>query len=84
MSDRRASGPLDAQARIVGAIAEGRERARLAARSDRDQIALAWHDVTCPEAGGCQSRRQHAQASPVVNGGVLERFLERLAGGGDG
>lgn len=38
----------------------------------------AWHDVTCPEGPECRDRHMHAQALPVVTGGVLDRFLARL------
>jgi hypothetical protein len=42
------------------------------------QIAGAWHDVTCPEAEDCPSRSVHMLSAPLVNSGVLQRFLDRL------
>jgi hypothetical protein len=42
------------------------------------QIALAWHDVTCPEAEDCRDRQLHALSSPVATL-HLPRFLDRLS-----
>lgn len=43
-----------------------------------EQIALAWHDVTCPEGPECRDRALHAHGAPLVHTGVLERFVELL------
>lgn len=40
-------------------------------------IALAWHDVTCPQAETCPDRGMHA-ADSVVASTILPRFLDRL------
>jgi hypothetical protein len=47
------------------------------APSDAD-IALAWHDVTCPEGQDCRDRLIHSLGASLVNSGVLHRFLEAL------
>jgi hypothetical protein len=41
-------------------------------------VALAWHDVTCPEGDDCGERPLHAAAAPLANTGTLARFLVRL------
>lgn len=43
------------------------------------QIALAWHDVACPEGFDCRDRVPHSMAQPLVTTGMLAAFLERLA-----
>lgn len=40
-------------------------------------VALAWHDVTCPQAEGCPDRGLHA-ADSIVASTILPRFLVRL------
>jgi hypothetical protein len=40
------------------------------------RIALAWHDVVCPEAGECRDRPLHAASHPLAYGGLLARFLD--------
>lgn len=42
------------------------------------QVALAWHDSTCPDGEGCPSRDQHATTDVLVASGAVERFLLRL------
>lgn len=46
-----------------------------------EPIAVAWHDVTCPEATGCRGRSLHALSAPLVTSGTLERFVNALAAG---
>lgn len=43
----------------------------------RAKIALAWHDITCPEGDECRDRPLHAASMPLTNGGLIERFIER-------
>ena len=44
-----------------------------------DAVALAWHDVTCPDALTCDDRTGHAAVATLARSGVLDRFLTRLA-----
>ena len=41
-------------------------------------VALAWHDVTCPEGYDCRDRPLHTASLPLANSGVLVAFLDRL------
>jgi hypothetical protein len=45
---------------------------------DPATVALAWHDVTCPEGPDCRDRPLHSMADAISNTGLLLRFLERL------
>jgi hypothetical protein len=45
----------------------------------RAMIALAWHDVVCPEGSECRDRPMHAASQQLASTGHLERFLERLS-----
>jgi hypothetical protein len=47
-------------------------------RVDHRQVALAWHDSTCPQAEDCHSRDLHAATDVLVGSGIVERFLSRL------
>lgn len=42
------------------------------------EIGLAWHDVTCPEAGRCRDRELHARSAPLATSGLLRRFVNLL------
>lgn len=42
-------------------------------------VALAWHDVTCPNGRDCRDRDVHSMAQPLANTGMLDLFLHRLA-----
>jgi hypothetical protein len=42
-------------------------------------IALAWHDVTCPEGPDCLDRSLHAAGQQLASTGMLGRFLDRLS-----
>jgi len=42
-------------------------------------VALAWHDVVCPEGEDCRDRDLHAMSEPVASSGVALRFAMRLA-----
>lgn len=41
-------------------------------------VALAWHDVTCPEGADCRDRPLHAASAPLANTGILSAFLARF------
>ena len=41
-------------------------------------VALAWHDVVCPDGPECKDRPDHAAVQGPVRSGHLERFLRRL------
>lgn len=43
-----------------------------------DEVALVWHDLTCPEADQCRSRALHAAGHPLITSGLLHKFAERL------
>ena len=45
-----------------------------------EEISGAWHDVTCPEGPECRDRAMHVRAQPLVNSGVVGRFVETLWG----
>lgn len=47
-------------------------------RHTGEEIALAWHDATCPESQDCPDRRTHSRRQVMVHSGVVHRFLERL------
>jgi hypothetical protein len=45
----------------------------------RALVALAWHDVTCPEGPECPDRPAHAASQHASNTDALQRFMERLS-----
>jgi hypothetical protein len=62
----------------VGPAAPAVSEVASASGPSPDRIRLAWHDVTCPEAGQCRDRHLHSLGSNIVNAGVLNRFLDVL------
>lgn len=43
-----------------------------------EAIALAWHDITCPEGTECRSRRLHAQSDNMVTTSLVHRLVQNL------
>jgi hypothetical protein len=56
-----------------------RWRAVYERRHSDEEIALAWHDVTCPERQNCRDRHLHSRGHPLVTSGIVRGFLDRLA-----
>ena len=46
--------------------------------ADQLEVALAWHDLTCPEAEECRSRHVHAISNTLANTGLLGQFFDRM------
>lgn len=76
--DQYAENETDSSRAIIERTNQALADLQSATMHSRVEIEMAWHDVTCPEAEECRDRQLHSMGAPLVNSGVLIRFLERL------